>query len=283
MKRLAFTALLASACLMAQPPQGRRGGPMGFGPGPMGPGGPGSPELRKPVSGAPYSAVETTTEQQTLANGNVIQRQNNRTVHRDGQGRVRIEAQVTRPGANGQSTTVTRVTISDPVAGVVYEVDPANKTATSHKVHPMGDQAAMRPRNTNGGAQVNGRAAGAASRPADPNVKSEDLGTQAVRSVIARRGSRTTHTVPAGTIGNSLPIQSVHETWMAADLKVPVMEKTTDPRFGTRTMQLNQINRGEPDASLFQIPADYTVHQGGPGGRGPGGRGPRPGSGGGQN
>ncbi len=276
MKKLAFTALLASACLLAQPPQGRRGGPMGFGPGPMGPGGPGGPELRKPVTGAPYSAVETTTEQQTLANGNVIQRQNNRTIYRDSQGRVRIEAQVTRPGANGQSVTTTRVTISDPVAGVVYEVDPQNKTATSHKTHFPSEQAAMRPRNPNG------RGANAAARPVDPNVKSEDLGTQAVNSVIAK-GSRTTHTVPAGTIGNTLPIQSVHETWMAADLKVPVLEKTTDPRFGTRTMQLNQINRGEPDASLFQIPSDYTIHQGGPGGRGPG-RGPRPGqNGGGQN
>jgi hypothetical protein len=267
MKKLGFTALFAALCLLAQPPAGRRGGPMmGFGPGPMGPGG---MEMRSPVTGAPYSAVEVTTEQQTLAGGNAIQRQATRTVYRDGQGRVRVESQVTRPGADGQTATVTRITISDPVAGKIYDIDPQNKVVNARTVRPMGAQGAMSPRNPNSAEQVAGRGPGMrASRTPDPNVKAEDLGTQTVNSVIAK-GSRTTHTIPAGTIGNSLPIQSVRETWMAADLKVPVMEKTTDPRFGTRTTQLTQINRGEPDASLFQIPADYTVHQGGPGGRGP--------------
>jgi hypothetical protein len=264
MKKLVFTALLVSACLMAQPPGGRRGGPMGFGPGP---GGPGGPEMRNTVTGAPYSGVEVTTEQQALAGGNVIQRQTTRNVYRDGQGRVRTEEQITRPGANGQSTTFTRITIVDPVAGTISEVDPQNKVVNSRTFHPMGNQAAMRPRNPNG-AGPGGRGQ---NRPADPNVKSEDLGTQSVNSVIAK-GSRVTHTIPAGTIGNALPIQSVHETWMAADLKVPVTVKVTDPRFGTRTTQLTQINRGEPDATLFQVPAGYTVRKGGPG-RG----GPRPG------
>jgi hypothetical protein len=272
MKKLAFTALLASFCLLAQPPGGRRGGgPMGFGPGPMGPGG---MEMRSPVIGAPYSAVEVTTEQQTLANGNVIQRQTTRTIYRDGQGRLRVEAQVTRPGADGQTATVTRITISDPVAGQIYEIDPQNKVVNSHAVRPMGARGATTP-NAGSSRQFAGRGPGMrANRTADPNVKAEDLGTQTVNSVIAK-GNRTTHTIPAGTIGNSLPIQSVRETWMASDLKVPVMEKTTDPRFGTRTMQLTQINRGEPDTSLFQIPPDYTVHQGGPGGRGPRPGGPR--------
>jgi len=268
MKRLVFTALLASACLLAQPPAGRRGGP-GFGPGPGGPGGPGA-DMRNPVTGAPYSGVEVTTEQQALAGGNVIQRQTTRNIYRDGQGRVRTEEQFTHPGANGQSVTSTRVTIFDPVAGKIYEIDPQNKVVNTRPVRmgpPNGQQAQMRqPRGPNGpGARP--------QRGADPNVKSEDLGSKAVNSVISN-GSRVTHTIPAGQIGNALPIESVHETWMAADLKVPVMVKVTDPRFGTRTTQLTQINRGEPDATLFQIPAGYTVHQGGPGGPG---RGPRPG------
>ncbi len=274
MKRLAFTVIVASACLMAQPPGPRRGGPMGFGPG--GPGGPGGPEMRKTVTGAPYSAVEVTSEQQALAGGNTIQRQVTRNVFRDGVGRQRVETTTTRPGANGQPTTVTRVTITDPVAGKIYELDAENKVANSRPFHPMGPRA--------GGATASSQLAtprmrgpGGAARAVDPNVKAEDLGTQSVNSVLAK-GSRTTHTIPAGTIGNSLPIQSVHESWISSDLQVPVMEKVTDPRFGTRTTQLTQINRGEPDASLFQIPSDYTVHQGPPAGRGPGGRGPRGGN-----
>lgn len=236
---------------------------MGIAPGPMGRG-PGGAMMRQTVTGAPYSGVEVTTEQQNLTGGNVIQRQSTRNVYRDSQGRVRSESQVTQPGANGQAATVSRITISDPVAGYVHEVDPQNKVVNSRAVRQMGAMG-MRPRNNNMPAPR--------ARTADANTVTEDLGTQNINGVIAT-GTRITHTIPAGTIGNALPIQSVHETWVSADLKVPVLVKVTDPRFGTRTTQLTQINRGEPDASLFQVPAGYTVHQGGPG------RGPRPAGGG---
>lgn len=237
MKKIAGIALLAALGLMAQPPGGRRGG--------MG--------LRATVAGAPYSAVEVTVERQMLAGGNVIQRQNTRNVYRDGQGRVRAEA----IGATG------RVTISDPVAGYVHELDTQSKTVTSRRAPGGGMGAMMRPRNN------------ALPRPAaaaGTNVQSEDLGTQTINGAIAQ-GTRVTHTIPAGAIGNALPIQSVRETWVSADLKVPVLVKITDPRFGTRTTQLTQINRGEPDAALFQVPAGYTVRNGPGGGRGPGRRG----------
>ena len=61
---------------------------------------------------------------------------------------------------------------------------------------------------------------------------------------------------------------------MSDDLKVPLKTTITDPRMGTVTMELTNINRSQPDPSLFQVPADYTVKQGmgGPGPR----QGPRP-------
>jgi len=55
--------------------------------------------------------------------------------------------------------------------------------------------------------------------------------------------------------------------------EVPVMIKSSDPRVGTTTTQLTNITRSEPDPSLFQAPADYTVTKG----RGPGMRGGQPG------
>jgi hypothetical protein len=268
MKKLFFTALFASGCMLAQPPAGHRGGP-GFGPGPGGPGGPGGPRINHTVTGAPYSAVEVTTEQQSLAGGNVIQRQHSTTIARDGQGRVRTESDFTRPGS---TTSVKRITISDPVAGYVHEVDPQNKVVTSRAIHaaPNGQLA-----NRQRPAGASPRAVNSATRTADPNVKTEDLGTQSLNGVLAS-GTRVTRTIPAGTIGNAQPIQSVHETWVSSDLQVPVMIKTVDPRFGTRITQLTNVNRGEPDATLFQAPTTgYTVRQGG-------GRGPRPPAAGGQ-
>ena len=50
-------------------------------------------------------------------------------------------------------------------------------------------------------------------------------------------------------------------------------QRMTDPRTGTTTTELTNLMRGEPDASLFSVPSDYTLRKGpgGPGGRGPGG------------
>src|SRR6202040_1209763 len=104
-------------------------------------------------------------------------------------------------------------------------------------------------------------AAGAGGRrqhSADPNVVTENLGVQTINGVQAT-GTRFTRTIPAGAEGNSLPIVTVHETWTSDDLKVPVMVKTSDPRFGTSQTQLTNIVRAEPDSSLFQVPAGYTV------------------------
>ena len=263
--KVLIAGLVAAGSLLAQPPGGPRGrGPMGFG----GPGGPGrgGPGRVETVTGAPYSGVEVRTSQQVLAAGNVIQRQEQSNVYRDSQGRVRRET--TRTGSNGQ--TATRVTIADPVAGVVHELDAKNKTAFSRPARfPSQASTASASRTQTMGA---GRRGG----QTEANVKRETLAAQSMHGMMAS-GSRVTHTIPAGTIGNSQAIETVRETWMADDLKVPLMTKVADPRRGTTVTELTNINRSQPDPSLFQIPSDYTVKKGpgGPGGgRGPGGRGP---------
>jgi hypothetical protein len=143
---------------------------------------------------------------------------------------------------------------------MMYELDTTNKIAYSHPGHfPNGTQPARQP----------------AQAQANANIKRETLATQSVNGVTAS-GTRITHTIPAGTIGNSAAIQTVHETWMADDLKIPVKTSMTDPRMGTSTMEMTNLLRGEPDALLFTVPSDYTVKTGGPGPMG--GRGPRPGA-----
>jgi hypothetical protein len=261
--KMLIAGLAVTVSLMAQPPRGPRGfGPDGPGRGPGGPGGPGGPQAEV-VTGAPYSGVEVRSTSQALANGTVIQRQDSTKVARDSQGRVRRESTRTAP----DGTSHTRVSISDPVAGVMYELDPSTKTAFSHPAHFRTlSQTSSNPTGSARGARQ--------SASPDANTKRESLAAQSVNGAIAS-GTRITHTIPAGTIGNSAAIETVHETWMADDLKVPVKSRMTDPRTGTSSMDLNNLLRGEPDASLFTVPSDYTVQKmGGPGGRGP--RGPAP-------
>jgi hypothetical protein len=264
--------LCAAATLFAQgPPPGRGPGRMGPG-GPMGPGMMGmGPGMNRTVTGAPYSAQEVTETSQTLSNGNAISRKTQSNVYRDSSGRVRTETTVPAHRGPGETTstsagetTRTIVNIHDPVAGVSHELDPQAKT----------DRQITLPANRGNGAGPGGRAGrgGAAAQTRtptnDPNVVTETLAMQTINGVQAT-GTRVTRTIPAGQIGNAQPIQIVRETWQSPDLKVPVMVKTSDPRFGTTTTQLTNITRSEPDPSLFQVPSDYTVTKG----RGPGMRG----------
>jgi hypothetical protein len=95
-------------------------------------------------------------------------------------------------------------------------------------------------------------------------LKVDSLGTQNINGVNAT-GTRTTRTIAAGEIGNSAPIQIVSERWYSADLQTVVQSTRTDPRFGTTTFSLTNIQKTEPAATLFTIPADYTVQAGAPG------------------
>jgi hypothetical protein len=91
--------------------------------------------------------------------------------------------------------------------------------------------------------------------------KEESLGTQTIEGVTAE-GTRLTFTVPAGEIGNTLPMELVRETWYSPELQLVVMSKYRDPRSGETTYRLTNLSRSEPDHSLFGVSADYNVSEG---------------------
>src|SRR5262245_35194151 len=95
---------------------------------------------------------------------------------------------------------------------------------------------------------------------ANESKKTDSLGKQVIEGVEAE-GARTTFTIPAGEIGNTLPIEVVDETWYSPELQVVVMSRRRDPRFGETTYRLTNLNRSEPDRALFEVPADYTVKE----------------------
>jgi len=119
-----------------------------------------------------------------------------------------------------------------------------------------------------GGAVAGERAFAFSSGPevntfsSDAEVNKESLGTQTIEGVQAE-GTRVTFTIPAGKIGNERPIVTVNERWYSPELQTVVMSKNSDPRMGETTYRLTNIVRSEPDPGLFQVPADYTVKEGG--------------------
>ena len=96
--------------------------------------------------------------------------------------------------------------------------------------------------------------------PLVPRGKGEtkSLGTREFDGVKAD-GKLTTHTIPAGEIGNEKPIVVTSERWFSPDLHVVVYAKTSDPRAGETIYRLSGVKRGEPPADLFKVPADYKT------------------------
>ena len=219
----------------------------------------------KLVTGAPFSGVAVTESTQTLADGNHITHKTQSNVFRDSQGRVRKEIAFSGFGpmaASGEPKSF--VVISDPVAKSNFVLHPDTKVAEQmgHAGHEMKGLA-------RGSAFEEKMQARQEVEIAAGTLKKEDLGTQVIGGV-STQGTRLTHTIPAGQIGNEKPILVVHETWFSNDLQIVVMSKRSNPMGGTTTYTLTNIQRTEPAASLFAVPSDYTVKQGGPGKRGMG-------------
>jgi hypothetical protein len=221
----------------------------------------------KTVKGAPFSATATSETTSTLQDGSVIHRTSQVSMYRDSQGRSRHEATFTGFGPLTASGTPKKmVMISDPVAGVHIMLDDEQKVAHQSALHVHGGNSA----NAQSTPSIEGKMQ---KEEAAGLLKRESLGTQTINGIVAE-GTRTTHIIPAGQIGNEKALQVVSERWYSADLQIVLKSTRTDPRIGTTTYTVTSIQRTEPAAALFAVPAGYSVQAGGRGPGGPGGRGP---------
>jgi hypothetical protein len=90
------------------------------------------------------------------------------------------------------------------------------------------------------------------------NTKTEQLGTKTIEGVEAE-GTRSVTTIEAGKIGNERDIEITYERWFSKELDMIVYSRHYDPRSGEQVYKLVNIDRSEPDRSLFTVPADYKI------------------------
>ncbi|HEU0174801.1 MAG TPA: hypothetical protein VFV58_11100 [Blastocatellia bacterium] len=213
-----------------------------------------SPEMRfdgKVVKGAPYSATAVTESVQTLSNGARITHKSTASIYRDSEGRTRREVTLDSIGPFATAGEPAQlIFINDPVAGVHYILDQRNHTARKMTAPTEdGNKPQRRPPH----------------EKAPAESKTESLGKQAIEGVEAE-GVRSVITIPEGRIGNDRPLEITSERWDSAELQTVVMSKHNDPRFGESVYRLTNINRAEPAQTLFEVPADYKLEEGRPGG-----------------
>jgi hypothetical protein len=231
----------------------------------------GAPGVNHGVSSqahAPFSADVASEQNQVLADGNRIHREWQEKLFRDSQGRTRTEREApARAGANSDPALSWMVNIHDPVQRVTIFLDTRIKVATVHhdlrgtRASATVQKAEPDPLPSVPHSQPRVRNLDGASTRADSNgriFKTEKLGGKDIDGLTAL-GTRITTTIEAGVDGNSEPIVIVRETWFSPELKTDLLTNTNDPRSGDTTRKLENIQRAEPDPSLFQIPPDYTV------------------------
>ena len=214
------------------------------------------------VKNQPYKAQANTETKRTLADGSHITQSTTAMIARDSEGRT-VNAQKV-----GDSLTIT--TIFDPVAKthINYTSDTkiahvlALPTPTALQVPvAMGaafSGSAVGPPSGAVGFFVQGRAV--SSQLSGKHTTTESLGTKTVERIQVT-GTRTTSTIPAGTIGNEEDLTTTREECYSPELKFVAQSTQNDPRFGQTTYTLNDIQQGPPDAALFQVPADYKIEE----------------------
>jgi hypothetical protein len=262
MHRTLIFALLAASLAFAQPETPHvivSGGAVGAAFGRM---------SAAPVQGAPYSATITNESVQTLADGNRIVQTSTGTTARDSLGRTRQDAPLPAIGNMSPANAPHLVFLQDPVAQVSYTLNLTEKTAmkgpsfvnSAISVAAGAATVSIRGIASAGPQQMLAFEKSAISID-QGRAQTEDLGSQTMEGVLAT-GTRTTHTIPAGEIGNDKPISIVTEVWTSPDLKTVIYSKRSDPRMGDQTFKLTNIVRAEPDPSQFAVPSDFKVIEG---------------------
>jgi hypothetical protein len=217
----------------------------------------------------------------------------------EGRTRREEEVTMTALTPNGPMSALKKtISIVDPVAGYSYSLDPERKiawrtgaggaaavmgkleanmvemqkkievekmmaaadenkrpAADERKKGALDEQSVRSSEPGRGGAAAGGRGRGSVAIARTPDTPLEHKTIEG----IAVEGRKTTTVIPAGQIGNEQPITITSEEWRSPELNLLVLTKHSDPRSGESSYRLVNIIRAEPDASLFMVPADYTV------------------------
>jgi hypothetical protein len=215
------------------------------------------------VTGRPFLAEINARKVRGQPDGKQIVYESHGLLARDSEGRVHREQfpspKVANPG--GGSTFVTHsVTISDPVAMIQLRWDDhTNEILHTNSVsqsplpkHPRGEK----PQALDACEREHGNIR---SYPNGETQTIESIGERTIQGIRAQ-GCRVTTFIPAGAIHNEQAVTVTDDSWTSYDMRLTLLKTHHDPGTGEdETVELDNINRTEPNPSLFVPPPGYEV------------------------
>ncbi len=198
-----------------------------------------------PIPGEPFTATVVTERSAAQADGKATILKSASLIARDVQGRIRNEFRTPAPVA-GPVLPVASVHLYDPVTRISSFLYP--------RQHTFQVNALSRPPATD----TTGPFASAtgSSYPQSRFARQEDLGTQSIAGVEVH-GVRVTQTIPAEASGSGAEMVLTDDYWYSPELRLNLKITHSDPRVGSSSVTVVSLTRADPDASLFDIPADY--------------------------
>ena len=192
----------------------------------------------------PFSAQEWTTTTSIRPDGTTVKIARRADMARNSAGSTRHEIRtLTNSSPTGQPTGSVSVNIHDVPNHRTIVLHPSTNTAAVTTLKPS-SKTQFLPVAVPFGASI--------SAPA------QDLGQRTIGGYIVT-GYRLTLLLPAGTRSPTQEVSQTKDTWYSPDLQTVLLAETSDSLGNTASTVLTQIELGEPDASLFTIPATYAT------------------------
>ena len=200
------------------------------------------------VAGAPFSANVIKESTTVTSDGTRVQSTLSGKMFRDAEGRTRSETELQSSVAGAAPARY--VTIVDPVQRTGVVINVASRTATILHLPAASPTPADRLK------RAAAQAANRVQRSTMPGL--EDMGSMMIEG-FSVAGTRRTRSLDTAAAEGKRPVM-VTESWFSSELKIELLSTQVTPAE-TRTTKLVNIVPGEPDPSLFQVPAGYTVQE----------------------
>lgn len=200
-----------------------------------------------PLPNAPFYTTLETEWARPMAEGGTYTLTNKRHIARDSAGRVYEERWLLVPKGSDVKSAMNFIQIADPINHTLYTCSTFRKICDLTRYQPSqsemfeGEESGTQPSKSNDGSQT-----------------IENLGMKTLLGVDTV-GTRQTTTIKAGVIGNDRPIQILLEYWHSPRLGFNLLSSRSDPRIGTQTFTVTELDVAEPDPQLFKVPEGYQV------------------------
>ena len=200
-----------------------------------------------PKAHAPFSLMLSAEWSKPASDGGSFTMVNERRIIRDSNGRIYQERRGLVPKGSEMKSPLTVFQITDPQQHTWYNCVPQTKVcdlyfyrrSTAENFEPS-----LRPT----GPLPQGRGF----------IQSEDLGLSTTQGVETH-GYREVTTWNPGAMGNDKEMKATREFWYSPQLALNLISIVDQPWSGKQVFRVTELSTSEPDASYFEVPAEYKV------------------------